>query len=131
MDEIPEGLDDLLNSILGKKKSNPSGGSSALAISSKAKKKQSVKEDNIEEVILRLLGLDDVSDIDYDTYKTLLREKMAAGRMSNSQMPTEEVELLTDEFKRVKSKSGRFKPKPKVLPLRSRDQHLKLSCRMK
>lgn len=113
MDEIPEGLDDLLNSILGKKKSNPSGGSSALAISSKAKKKQSVKEDNIEEVILRLLGLDDVSDIDYDTYKTLLREKMAAGRMSNSQMPTEEVELLTDEFKRVKSKTGRFKPKPK------------------
>jgi len=113
MDEIPEGLDDLLNSILGKKKSNPSGGSSALAISSKAKNKQSVKEDNIEEVILRLLGLDDVSDIDYDTYKTLLREKMAAGRMSNSQMPTEEVELLTDEFKRVKSKTGRFKPKPK------------------
>ena len=38
---------------------------------------------------------------------------MAAGRMSNSQMPTEEVELLTDEFKRVKSKTGRFKPKPK------------------
>ena len=113
MDEIPEGLDDLLNSILGKKKSNPSGGSSALAISSKAKKKQSVKEDNIEEIILRLLGLDDVSDIDYDTYKTLLREKMAAGRMSNSQMPTEEVELLTNEFKRVKSKTGRFKPKPK------------------
>ena len=113
MDEIPEGLDDLLNSILGKKKSNPSGGSSALAVSSKAKNKQSIKEDNVEEVILRVLGLDDVSDIDYDTYKTLLREKMAAGRMSNSQMPTEEVELLTDEFKRVKSKTGRFKPKPK------------------
>ena len=57
------------------------------------------------------MGLGDVFDIDYDTYKTLLRERMAAGRMPDSKIPTEEVELLTDEFKRVKSKTGRFKVK--------------------
>lgn len=74
-------------------------------------------DEEIDERILRLLGIEDVFDIDYDTYKTLLREKMAAGRMSNSQMPTEEVELLTDEFKRVKRKVGRFKVNKK----RSRD----------
>ena len=58
-----------------------------------------------------MLGLEDVFDIDYDTYKTLLRERMAAGRMPDSKIPTEEVQLLTDEFKRVKSKTGRFKVK--------------------
>ena len=62
-----------------------------------------------------MLGLEDAFDLDYDTYKTLLREKMAAGRMSKSQIPTEETELLTNEFKRVKSKTGRFKPKKKTV----------------
>lgn len=109
-DNIPEGLDDLLNSIRGEGKSS---GSSALAIIPKAEKKESDSVDNedIDPAILRLLGLEDVFDIDYDTYKTLLREKMAAGRMADSKIPTEEVQLLTEEFKRVKGKTGRFKVK--------------------
>ena len=110
MDDIPEGLEDLLNSIRGEGK--PSG-SSAIVVVPKAEKKESDSVDNedIDPAILRLLGLGDVFDIDYDTYKTLLRERMAAGRMPDSKIPTEEVELLTDEFKRVKSKTGRFKVK--------------------
>ena len=110
MADIPEGLDDLLNSIRGEGKSS---GSSALAIIPKAEKKESdsVENEDIDPRILKLLGLEDVFDIDYDTYKTLLREKMAAGRMSDSKIPTEEVQLLTDEYKRVKSKTGRFKVK--------------------
>ena len=109
-DNIPEGLDDLLNSIRGEGKSS---GSSALAIVPKAEKKESdsVGNEDIDPRILKLLGLEDVFDIDYDTYKTLLRERMAAGRMADSKIPTEEVQLLTDEFKRVKSKTGRFKVK--------------------
>lgn len=75
--------------------------------------KQQSTNETIDPTILRLLGLEDAFDLDYDTYKTLLREKMAAGRMSKSQIPTEETELLTNEFKRVKSKTGRFKPKKK------------------
>lgn len=82
-----------------------------------AEKKEDTKQqstnETIDPTILRLLGLEDAFDLDYDTYKTLLREKMAAGRMSKSQIPTEETELLTNEFKRVKSKTGRFKPKKK------------------
>ena len=82
-----------------------------------AEKKEDTKQqstnETIDPIILRLLGLEDAFDLDYDTYKTLLREKMAAGRMSKSQIPTEETELLTNEFKRVKSKTGRFKPKKK------------------
>ena len=70
-------------------------------------------DEEIDDRILKLLGLDDVFDIDYMTYLSLLRERMAAARMSNNNMPTEEAELLTNEWKRVKGKVGRFKIKKK------------------
>lgn len=72
-----------------------------------------VKE-SIDERILRLLSLEDVFDLDYDTYLTLLKEQMVKGRMTQSKLPTEEIELLTDEYKRVKSKKGRFEVKKKT-----------------
>ena len=67
----------------------------------------------VDERILGLLGLEEVFDIDYATYLSLLKERMAAARMANSPIPTEETELLTNEFKSVKSKVGRFKIKKK------------------
>jgi len=72
-----------------------------------------VKE-SIDERILRLLGLEDVFDLDYDTYLTLLKEEMVKSRMTQSKIPTEEIELLTNEYKRVKSKKGRFEVKKKT-----------------
>jgi len=109
MDEIPEGLDDLLNSIRGKGKSQQS---SALAIvPKKVKQEEKLVAEKVDERIIDLLGIGSINDIDYATYKTLLREKMAEARMANSQIPTEETELLTNEFKRVKSSKGRFKVK--------------------
>ena len=53
-----------------------------------------VKE-SIDERILRLLGLEDVFDLDYDTYLTLLKEAMVKGRMPKTMIPTEEIEALT------------------------------------
>jgi len=115
-DKIPD-LDDLLKSIRDEGKPQSS---SALAVIPKAEKKGTdVVDEDIDPLILRLLGLGDVFDIDYDTYKTLLREKMAAGRMPGSQMPTEEIELLTNEFKRVKGKTGRFKVKAQKIKAES------------
>lgn len=115
-DKIPD-LDDLLKSIRDEEKPKSS---SALAIVPKAEKKGTdVVDEDIDPLILRLLGLDNIFDIDYDTYKTLLREKMAAGRMPGSQMPTEEIELLTNEFKRVKGKTGRFKVKAQKIKAES------------
>jgi len=123
-EDIPEGLDDILKDIK-KETSKPKTTSekpdkkavTALVKKFSAEKKEDTKQqstnETIDPTILRLLGLEDAFDLDYDTYKTLLREKMAAGRMSKSQIPTEETELLTNEFKRVKSKTGRFKPKKK------------------
>ena len=102
-------LDDLLKSIRDEAKKE-----SALVVTEGNREEQLVDEE-VDERILGLLGLDDVFDIDYATYKTLLRERMAAGRMSGSKIPTEETEILTEEFKKVKRKTGRFKVKKKKI----------------
>ena len=71
-----------------------------------------VKE-NIDSRILRLLGLEDVFDLDYSTYATLLKEKLIEVTKGSKGVPHEEVELLHNEFKRVRTKEGRFAPKSK------------------
>lgn len=75
-------------------------------------------KEEIDSRILSLIGLEDVFDLDYETYLTLLKEAMVKSRMTKKTIPTEEVMLLTDEFKRVKSKkdSGRFEVKKKKIP---------------
>jgi len=68
--------------------------------------------ENIDPEVLNMLGLDDISDFDYDDYKTLLKEKMLANQMVGGRGDND---LLKNEFKRVKSKTGRFKPKKKTV----------------
>lgn len=80
---------------------------------------QDLVDEQIDEVILRLLGLEDVFDIDYGTYKTLLKERLAAARMSTSKIPLEEDQLIVEEYKRIKSKTGRFKVKKKKITSKS------------
>ena len=104
-------LDDLLKSIRDEAKKE----SALVPVKDEGNREENLVDEEIDETILRLLGLEDVFDIDYATYKTLLRERMAAGRMADSAMPTEEVEILTDEFKRVKRNTGRFKVKKKKI----------------
>ena len=82
----------------------------ALAIYEGTKKDQLVDE-VVDEDILRLLGLENVNDLDYDDYKTLLKERMAAGRMPGNDIPTEDTQKLTEEFKRVKKETGKLKVK--------------------
>ena len=106
----PEELDDLLASIRAESKEEsteePKGG--ALALYEGARETDLVSE-VIDERILRLLGLEQVFDIDYSTYMTLLKEKVIAARMVSSKLSTEESELVTNEYRRVKGKVGRFK----------------------
>ena len=75
------------------------------------------QQEQIDIRILRLIGLEDVFDLDYGTYLSLLKEVMVKGRMTKTSIPTEEIELVTKEFKRVKSKKdkGRFKVKSKKI----------------
>jgi hypothetical protein len=99
----PEDLDDLLASIRAEAKKE-----SALALYEGIKETDLVDE-NIDERILKLLGIEDVFDIDYGTYTSLLKEKLVASRSFDKKLSTEEDELLVSEFKRVKGKTGRFK----------------------
>tara|TARA_A100001515_G_scaffold92578_1_gene73871 strand:+ start:811 stop:2964 length:2154 start_codon:yes stop_codon:yes gene_type:complete len=75
------------------------------------------QQEQIDIRILRLIGLEDVFDLDYGTYLSLLKEVMVKGRMTKTSIPTEEIELVTKEFKRVRSKKdkGRFKVKSKKI----------------
>ena len=76
------------------------------------KRKEDLVEEKINEIILSLLGLTDVFDFTYEEYLSLLKEKMAAQRMQGGGS-SEEAELITNEYKRVKGKTGKFKVKAK------------------
>jgi len=76
------------------------------------KRKEDLVEEKIDEIILSLLGLTDVFDFTYEEYLSLLKEKMAAQRMQGGGS-SEEAELITNEYKRVKGKTGKFKVKAK------------------
>ena len=126
----PEGLDELLNLIREESAvgvgggsrggsssagSSPPPSSSALAVI--PKKPDDLVEEEIDSRILSILGLEDVFDLTYDEYALLLREAAAQGRMAYTQMTTESIELVTEEFKRVRGKTGRFKVKPKKVDI--------------
>ena len=104
-------LDELLKSIRDEAKKE----SALVAMNGVSDKDDQLVDEEIDERVLRLLGIEDVFDIDYATYKTLLKERMMAARMSGSEIPTEEAEVITNEFKRVKPKEGRFKVKKKKI----------------
>lgn len=110
-DKVPS-LDDLLKSIQEEDKPQSS---SALAVV--PKKPEDLVEEDIDPQILSILGLEEVFDLTYEEYASLLKEAAVKGRMSGSQMTTESVELVTDEFKRVKNKTGRFKVKSKKIDI--------------
>ena len=105
----PDELDDLLASIRAEGKKE-----SALALYEGTREEDLVDE-NIDERILKLLGLNDVFDIDYGTYVTLLKERLATSRNFGKKLSTEEDELLVEEFRKVKGKVGRFKIKRKKI----------------
>ena len=87
--------------------------SSALAVV--PKKPDDLVEEEINSQILSILGLEDVFDLTYEEYASLLKEKAVQGRMTGSKMTTESVELVTNELKRVRGKTGRFKVKQKKI----------------
>ena len=112
----PNDLDNLLTSIRGEPKQD--SGSSSLGLYKGTKGTDLVSE-LVDERILNLLGLQEVFDIDYATYTSLLREKAAAARMRGAVMESGEAELITNEFRRVKRKVGRFKINKKKISAKS------------
>lgn len=107
-DEMPEGLDDLLKDVGRRDTPEPPG-----ALSTIPKKPDDLVDEEIDSQILSILGLEDVFDLTYEEYASLLKEAAIKGRMADSQMTTESIELVTNELKRVKGKTGKFKVKEK------------------
>jgi hypothetical protein len=64
--------------------------------------------ETIDARILRLIGLEEAFDLDYDTYLILLKEAQVKGKNT---LPAEEQAILANERKRVRGKVGRFKTK--------------------
>lgn len=71
------------------------------------------QKEQIDIRILRLIGLEDVFDIDYDTYKLLLKEVLVKNSIGKSRLADEERDLLVGELKRIhgSNKKGRFEVK--------------------
>ncbi len=71
--------------------------------------------ENIDEVILRLLALEpnEVDELDYETYKSYLKELLVEVTSSRRKIAGGEVNLLKNEFKRVRGKKGRFRIRSK------------------
>lgn len=95
-------------------KTSPTDSSGALTLYEGIKEEDLVNE-QIDERILKLLGLQDVFDLDYGTYLSLLKERLVTISMGDNKIPREEQILLQEEFKRVKGKVGRFKVKSKKI----------------
>ena len=114
-EEIPEGLDDLLNEIKQETKKEVGGDkkSSALAVIPKKieEKEEELVDEEIDSRILELLGIEDTTGLDYSDYKSLLKEKMMADRMSGQDIDSGDAELISNEYKRIKGSTGKFKVK--------------------
>jgi hypothetical protein len=69
--------------------------------------------ENIDEVILGLLALEpnEVDELDYETYKSYLKELLVEVTASKRKIGAVEFNFIKDEFKRVRGKKGRFKIK--------------------
>lgn len=128
-ENIPKGFDELLNEIRSvkkniqtqeknnqlKQKRKSSRTKSAITLSAKPVKKEDLVDEKINPRILEILGLKENFDIDYGTYLTLLKERLAAARLSNSKISTEDDQLIQSEYKRTKGKTGRFTVKREVI----------------
>jgi hypothetical protein len=149
-EEIPEGLDDLINEVAGKqtatqpkrkrgrpkkKTANPppppegpsnpppppeGPGKLVLYKPPKDSKEDDLVSEEVDERILKMLGLEDVFDIDYGDYYNLLREKLIEVSKGDSDVSTEDAMLLQEEIKRVRDKKrqgdiGKVKLKKKKI----------------
>ena len=93
----------------------------ALAVAPKPDKvkEETLVDEDIDPRILKLLGIEDTTGLDYSDYKSLLKEKMAADRMGGNKGDSGDAELLTNEYKRVKGNTGKFKVKSQKIKAQS------------
>jgi len=104
-----------------KLKENVKEKSSALAVivGNVPQKEEELVDEDIDSRILELLGIEDTTGLDYSDYKSLLKEKMAADRMNDNEGDGGDAELISDEYKRIKGSTGKFKVNSKKINVQS------------
>ena len=104
-----------------KLKENVKEKSSALAVivGNVPQKEEELVDEDIDSRILELLGIEDTTGLDYSDYKSLLKEKMAADRMNDNEGDSGDAELISDEYKRIKGSTGKFKVNSKKINVQS------------
>ena len=120
-DSIPEGLDDLLNEIKGKKKTatkpkRKRGRPRKKKTSPPGALTKYSKTEDVDSRILELLGLEYTFDLDYDDYANLLKEKLIEVSKGTDDSSTEDAMLLREELKKARGNKGKgtFKVKKKI-----------------
>ena len=107
-----QGMKDFTENVIGNEEG---GNSTATALETEQKVNDDQMGQEIDPKNLELLGIKDTVDITVDDYKTLLREKITEARLRDTGMSTEDIESLTDEFKKIKNETGTFKTKKKKI----------------
>jgi hypothetical protein len=118
-EKVPEGLDSLLKDIRSEVGGDTPKKGGALAVIPKpdnAKEKKLLGDEDINPEILKILGIDDVIDLDYGEYHTLLRESMVKNK---DKFSAEQQALFAEERSRVRGKTGSFKVKSKKINAQS------------
>jgi hypothetical protein len=118
-EKVPEGLDSLLKDIRSEVGGDTPKKGDALAVIPKpdnAKEKKLLGDEDINPEILKILGIDDVIDLDYGEYHTLLRESMVKNK---DKFSAEQQALFAEERSRVRGKTGSFKVKSKKINAQS------------
>jgi len=120
-DDAPEGLDDLIKSIQNEAKREEKRKKEVTAIvktigKSDKDKSKPAGQDDIDPRILELLGIEDYeAELDYEDYLVLLKEAMVKGSFGDSKLADEDLAKIANERRRVRGKSGKFKPKKKTV----------------
>jgi muramidase (phage lysozyme) len=69
-------------------------------------------DEEIDPDLLKLIGMDDVSEGDYEDYRDLISQSLLEGSWSNGKkIPKKHLKILQKELYRVKDKVGKFKLK--------------------
>jgi len=127
-DNAPQGLDELIKSIQKevddkeKKEEEDKKKMSALVkviTESGDKKEEKVEQEDIDPEVLELLGIEDYEvEMDYEQFRTLLKEFLSVNQEGSlikggKEFSSDQINKVRDTFKKSKGKTGKFTAKKK------------------
>lgn len=75
---------------------------------------------SVDPRVLRILNLQANTEVDYQTYASMLKNAATTARGSSSNMTTEEIELITQEFRKARSNAMGVGGRIKLIPIKTK-----------